>query len=193
VEEIWGEIKSWITKNAPHLLNFLAPGASIQDIEAAEAKLNLKFPQAFKEFYLIHNGQIDESECLVYQQAILSLKRIVSEWQTWMDLLKDGAFIFEGNFLTSASNPGIRNDWWNPKWIPITRDGCGDSFCIDMDPTDGGKSGQIISMWYDIDSRELMSDSFENWITQYASELSKGNYIYEERLGIWKKEDQQLN
>ena len=48
--------------------------------------------------------------------------------------------------------------------------------------------GQIISMSHGAGWRELKSDSFENWMLQYVSDLSKGRYIYEPRLGIWPKE-----
>ena len=156
MKQVWNDIKFWIEANAPHLLNYLAPGASIQDIQDVEIKLNIKFSEAFKEFYMIHNGQTDESECLIYEQKILSLKRIVDEWQVWTDLLDIGELDDDdGNLSTSEPDPGVKNDWWNPKWIPITSNGCGDNFCIDMDPDIDGHFGQIISMYHDIVWRKL--------------------------------------
>lgn len=103
-------------------------------------------------------------------------------------MLNDGVFVYDGEAITSDPDPGIKNDWWNPKWIPITADGCGDNFCIDMDPAEAGRAGQIISMWHDAGWREIKSNSFENWIIQYASDPKSGKYIYEEQLGVWEKE-----
>jgi cell wall assembly regulator SMI1 len=189
VEEIWIEIKLWIDRNAPHLLNYLGHPASIKDLQDVEDKLGIKFSDGFKEFYMVHNGQVDESECIIYEHAILPLERIVGEWEAWTDLLNKGAFMCNGVNATSDPDPGIKNDWWNTKWIPVTSDGCGDSFCVDMDPGNVGRAGQIISMRHDSGWRELKSNSFEDWIIQYANDLKQGLYIYEERLGIWKKNE----
>lgn len=79
MKQIWDDIKSWIEANAPHLLDYLAPGAAASDIEALETKLNIRFCQAFKDFYAIHNGQTNESESLIYGQSLLSLERIAGE------------------------------------------------------------------------------------------------------------------
>jgi len=67
---------------------------------------------------MLHDGQIDESESLLYSQTILSLTRIVTEWQTWTSLVNEGHFIFDGQSVKSDLDPGVKNDWWNPKWIP---------------------------------------------------------------------------
>jgi len=188
VKKVWIDIKVWIEGNAPHLLNYLGPPASIQDLQNFESKLGIRLSEGFKEFYMVHNGQINESECLIYEHTILPLKRILSEWKVKTDLLNEGEFIYDGVIATSDPDPGIKNDWWNAKWIPVTSDGCGDNFCIDMDPDDGGRVGQIISMWHDAGWRELKSNSFEDWLTQYANDLVQGQYTYEEGVGIWKTE-----
>lgn len=189
MKEVWNDIKLWIEANAPHLLTYLAPAATIQDIEDVESKLNIKFSEGFKEFYMIHNGQINESECIIYEQTILSLKRIVNEWQAWTGLLNRGEFIYDGDPLKSNPDDGVKNDWWNAKWIPVTSNGGGDNFCIDMDPDVSGRVGQIISMWHDAGWRELKGSSFENWISQYANDLKQGKYIYESQAGIWEKDE----
>ena len=41
-----------------------------------------------------------------------------------------------GEFEGCESDPdvGIRNNWWNDKWIPITYDGAGKHDCLDLAP-----------------------------------------------------------
>jgi cell wall assembly regulator SMI1 len=187
MKQAWVDIKLWIEENAPHLFAYLAPPATTKDIQEAEEKLSIKFTDGFKEFYMIHNGQINESESLIHEQAILSLERIMGEWQAWTDLLNGDEFIYDGDALKSDPDIGVKNDWWNTKWIPITSNGCGDNFCVDTDPDDGGKVGQVISMWHDAGWRELKADSFENWVIQYSNDLKEGKYYYKSQLGIWKK------
>ena len=52
MEQVWNEIKTWMEANAPDLLIYLAPPASIEDIQDAESKLNTMFPEAVKDFYI---------------------------------------------------------------------------------------------------------------------------------------------
>ncbi len=55
MKQVWNDIKLWIEANAPHLLTYLAPAVTIQDIEDAESKLNFKFSESFKEFYMFYH------------------------------------------------------------------------------------------------------------------------------------------
>ncbi|MHC8969851.1 SMI1/KNR4 family protein [Priestia aryabhattai] len=40
----------------------------------------------------------------------------------------------------------------------------GDDICIDLDPAEGGKNGQIITFWHDWAQREVIADSLEEWV-----------------------------
>lgn len=53
--------------------------------------------------------------------------------------------------------------WWQPTWISITYNGCGDHHCLDLAPTNEGKIGQIISMWHDSEERDIFANNFKQW------------------------------
>ena len=64
----------------------------------------------------------------------LSCEEIVSQGKTWKELLDGGDF--KDTFY--GSDDGIKNDWWNPKWIPFAHNGGGDHLCLDLDPASSG-------------------------------------------------------
>lgn len=170
----WKRFENWLDKNAPDVRKGLFPGASTAELDETEKKLGVKFPQAMRDFYAIHNGQDDESPSFMRGTTFLKLDQVYSEWTVWKDLLDKEMFVdFE-----SEPDPGIRADWWNPKWIPLTYDGSGNHSCLDCDPAPGGTYGQIISMWHDAAERNLLAKSFEEWIQEFADGLEKGEFVY---------------
>ena len=186
IPSIWNRFENWITKNASHLTSELNGSASEDDIAKLEKTIGGKLPKEYNDFLMIHNGQNRDSEGLIDTEELLSTERVLEEWSVWKELLD------KGDFKDSQSEPnkGIKSDWWNSKWIPITYDGSGNHYCIDLDPDTSGKSGQIIRMWHDSAERELIANSFGEWISQYVNDLEKGKYTYSEDWGgIINKDD----
>lgn len=179
----WLNIETWLDKNAPQIKASLNNGIEQKDIEHLENVIGIKLPLDFLEFYKIHNGQDSSSEGLINAEELLSFERIIDEWSIWKDLLDKKTFQENGSSFTSDPDKGIKNDWWNPLWIPITYDGSGNHFCLDLDPTDEGKYGQVIRMWHDDSIRSLEANSFTEWINAYAIKLQNGDYIYSEDWG----------
>ena len=177
MREIWARIEKWLAENTPEDLEILNSGASLAEIEEAEQFLGVKFPDDAKESYQIHNGQPLEAPGLIDGGwRFLSLARIKDEWNVWKELLDSGTF----DEYKSEPEDEIKNDWWNPKWIPLTSDDNGNHFCLDFDPSEKGKSGQIITMWHDGLERELMAESFRDWLTNFADKFEEGIYVYDE-------------
>jgi cell wall assembly regulator SMI1 len=186
IPSIWNRFENWLTKNAPHLPAELNASASEDAISKLEKKISGTLPKEYIEFLKIHNGQNRESEGLIDTEEILSTKRVIEEWSVWKELLDKGDF----KDSQSQADKGIKPDWWNSKWIPITYDGSGNHYCIDLDPDKGGTSGQIIRMWHDSAERELIANSFKEWISNYVNDLEKGKYVYSEDWGgIINKDD----
>jgi len=183
---IWTRFENWISKNASHLTSSLNDPATEDQISKLEKTIQEKLPKEYIEFLKLHNGQNRESEGLISTEELLSIERVIEEWVVWKALLEKGDF--DGS--QSSPDKGIKSDWWNPKWIPITYDGSGNHFCIDIDPDNGGKKGQIIRMWHDSAEREFIANSFNEWFNNYVTDLEKGKYVYSEDWGgIINKDD----
>jgi cell wall assembly regulator SMI1 len=186
MNQIWDRIDTWLDANAPDVKKSLNSGATDKDIADAEAVLGVSLPDDVKASYKIHNGQVEYDMGFINSREFLSLKRIVDEWSVWNDLLQGG------DFSGAKGNPdaGIKDDWWNARWIPLTYDGSGNHDCLDLDPAPGGNVGQIIEMWHDDADRALLAPSFTEWLTKFADDLEAGEYVFSEDYnGLVSKND----
>ncbi|BDI33991.1 glucan synthase [Capsulimonas corticalis] len=181
----WERIEAWLGQNAPDILAGLASGATDAEIDAAEKVLGVEFPDDIRESYKRHNGQIRDKNYIAIggplydYHDLLPLNGIAMDWRVWNNLLVAGTF----DDIDSDPSPGIKTDWWNAKWIPLTSNGSGDHYCMDLDPAPGGIVGQIITMWHDAPEREVVARSFGEWIAQLAQDLEDGRQVYSEEYG----------
>jgi len=186
MKEVWQRIEKWLAENTPEDLIVLNGGASDEEVKNLEEHLSVTFPDDVKTFYKIHNGQSDDGPYLLDGRELLSLERIKDEWDVWKELLDGGDF----EDVESEPEAGIRKDWWNEKWIPLTYDGSGNHDCLDLAPDNSGTSGQIISFWHDDPDRNIVANSFREWLENYADDLEAGLYVYSDEYGgVVRKED----
>ncbi|MGR6342607.1 SMI1/KNR4 family protein [Priestia megaterium] len=161
MRQVWNEFEQWLKINRPEVLGTLNEAATESQIAEVEQKMGLKFPQNLRELLMIHNGQQDEYVAAIDNYLLLPLDEIVYTWQTLKELLDGGEF--EDFEEVEPVGPVKKEFWWNPRWIPIATNGGGDDICIDLDPAEGGKIGQIITFWHDWEQREVISNSLEEW------------------------------
>lgn len=180
MKELWGRLENWLGNKFPELLDSLNEGASEEMISAAEEKMQITFPDDFRESLKIHNGQKGNFEYpgLIGGYQLLSLDNIIDEWQVWTQLLDEGAF---ADFDELDANEMVKTDqWWRSKWVPITANGGGDHHCLDLDPSTEGISGQVIEMWHDDEIRTVVGDSFKECLKFIVENLENDTYsVYE--------------
>ncbi len=183
MEELWKRMDSWLADNAPEVLAALNPGATDEEIRAAEEAMGVTLPEDFRASYRIHNGQRHDAggTGIFEAETFLSLERIVENWRGWKQVRDAGRF----DGIQSEPEAGIRADWWNPKWIPFTHDGCGNHDCLDLDPAPDGEIGQVISMWHDDVERSILASSFREYVEQFVDDLEAGEYVlFDEYEGL---------
>jgi cell wall assembly regulator SMI1 len=175
MKEIWQRIEKWAAENIPQGQTLLNAGAIAEEIAETEQIFGIRFPDEIKESYSLHNGQNPDAPFLIDGRELLSLQRMRDEWQIWKDLLDSGTF---GENKALPTSICIKNNWWNPKWIPLTYDGAGNHDCLDLTPNAAGNYGQIIGMWHDESERYLVSTSWRDWLEEIASDLEAGNLVF---------------
>ena len=173
MNEKFEKFKQWLTLNYSDGLLDLNPPATNEEIEELKNALGVDLPDDFISVLKIHNGQKGDSAWLFDSQEFLSTKRIIEEFNTWKNLLET-----ELQGKISTPDDGVKSDWWNTSWIPFTSDGCGDHYCIDLSPTANGTKGQIITLWYELAEREIVSKSFSSWFDEYIEQLYSGDLVY---------------
>jgi len=191
VSASWKRIERWLAASAPSIRKSLRPPATDAGVEKLKAKLGLKLPAHFIDSVLVHDGQKSDAEHGLFPGAeddlgttpscrLLTLTEIGREW-AMMKELHD-----MGEFADSPSEParGIRDDWWNPGWIPIADNGGGDYYCIDLAPAKTGAVGQVILFFHEEGERPLVAKSYAAWLDQLAKGFESGKYTLDPDEGI---------
>lgn len=119
-------------------------GATDDDFARLEQVLGFALPDGFYAVYRLHNGSDNAGNFI--DENWLTIDDIIIEYNIWEKLYEDGCFDEDGLDIGCCPNsPAIKLAFWfNPKWIPLTANGCGDGKMIDLDPTPDGTVGQII-------------------------------------------------
>ena len=178
MEELWKRIEIWLRLQAPPLHAALAPGASPEALQRAEARLQVEFPEDVRASYAIHDGTGFGG---LFPFPLLSLQRVVQESNNWREWLHRGTF---GDAESTPQGP-IKTDWWNVRWIPFTHDGGGNYQCLDLDPAPGGNVGQIINFDHEVGATEVLAPSFRAFLAAFADDLEAGRFApWEDRQGL---------
>lgn len=193
VKESWETIVGWIQNNAPEATSNLRPPASEEQIAACESALGVEFPQAFREFYLLHDGEEeDEETCVLHNKhRILPLQDIVEQAQTrssfaeacevktfadWRADIEDGLLAISGSVKALQHSPGWIQFTETPFSFSLSASDNDFCRCIDLDPAPGGVVGQVIEIDETDEVFTVIANSFEEYLARYAEELLDGRY-----------------
>jgi cell wall assembly regulator SMI1 len=184
VEEIWKQIEIWLNTNAPQVMNDLYPGASVFEIKNLEKFVEFQLSESLKESLRIHNGQ-DGRFRLVYPWEIFPTDGILLEIQRmnsdFLEELRSNNVELEDGLETRGS---VKSTIWNDKWIPFSS---GNLLCIDNDPAEGGRIGQVILWAADPPYVEVIAPSYRTWLGQFANDLEGGKYKWDAEDESWSR------
>lgn len=169
VETSWAKLDARLAGLATDASPGLNGPASAERIAALQAALGLALPADLLVSLRIHDGQSAAGLPLVGEDRLLGNADILAQWSLWRGLVTAGDF--EG--VESEPDRGIKTDWYNLRWIPFTHDGSGNHLCVDLDPAEHGRPGQVIRVWHDDARRELIADSYARWLADVAG-MSRG-------------------
>ena len=181
MEAILKRIEAWFSEHLPEVLADLNPGARIGEIGSLETKIGVELPNSLRKFYQWRDGQQSELEAgFFYGLEWLSLEGIYLEWKTWSELFDEGFAEMEGEW-ESFHRGKIKEVYINKQWIPFASDGGGNHLAIDLDPGPQGTVGQIINFGSDEDTKYVLAEDFESFLSWFITQLESGNYtVYED-------------
>ncbi|GEM_PF-3855700 len=128
----------------PHVIK----PATRKQINDFEKLFGEPLPNDYKTFLL--NNHICHN--FRYNYDCLDIKSVISEWRGMNKLLDKGIFDdgrvehHKKEHFGNWTGKKIKEVWWSKKWLPISKDSCGNMKCIDFDPAKNGKKYQIMSM-----------------------------------------------
>ena len=173
--KVWERFEVWLKENYKAAFLDLKDPASSEEIGILEATISMDLPQEFRNFLCIHNGQTGQEGGIIDGSKLLSTEGIANEWEILKYNLENSDI---EEYLVERNN-GVKSDCFlNTKWIPFTSDGCGNFYCLDLDPAAKGSFGQVITLWHDDPEREVLAVSFKEWFAKYVTDLEDGKYVY---------------
>lgn len=173
--EAWSRIADWHRTNVPSKETRLPDGVSAQELSIAETSLGVVLPSDVREIYLRHDGSGDGG-LFPRGYDLMPIKRVVSDWV----MLSSVDQAQQPDSSPPQVEPGIKSQWWNKSWVPLTGNGGGDHHCIDFDPGDGGVSGQLIRYSHEVGPLRVVALTFTEWLVQLANDLANGKYRFDE-------------
>ncbi|EFH88345.1 SMI1/KNR4 family protein [Ktedonobacter racemifer] len=169
MQGIWKRIEAWLKDNAPEILDTLIEGATDDDLQEIEAEMGMRLPEGVKASWQTYNGTFD---AFIDGWRLHNLDEVVQQRQFMIDLFRDN------------------EEWWNPKWLPLASDGCGDMICIDLapvafydTPSPQEQVGQIFVFWHD-DVDHWLAPSFQALFAAFTEHLEAGKYKIDEFGGL---------
>jgi cell wall assembly regulator SMI1 len=172
-------ILAWSDAHLPQLRTLLLPGATEQDIAAAEATIGHRLPDDVRMLYLAHDGQDAQVGMpgLFYGCEFLPLSGMVQEWQNWADILRESPDInVEIDGQTSWPRGAVAEVYINTGWIPFSKDWGGNNLGVDLDPGAVGEKGQIIVFGRDESEKLVVAKSMASFLHWLADQFEAGNH-----------------
>lgn len=183
MERNFATVAGWLDQYDPEKKRQFNPPAQDGEISGAELRLGLTLPPSTRTLFRLANGQPSDAVSLEGSFLLMSLDAVVGAFA----FLNDE---FPNSINTHASDddapvdadPGIRAQWWSRRWVPIMQNGAGDHLCVDLDPAEGGTTGQIISYYHDEMFRSLVSRGVDGFFRDLAQRMTAGQCRIEEGM-----------
>ncbi|MFE3177157.1 SMI1/KNR4 family protein [Amycolatopsis sp. NPDC059090] len=158
------------------------PGRSEEEIAAAEARIQARLPEDLRALYRLIGRDSGETGLLGYF-AHDSLDTVVEDYHySWPGAYRGAACDepqYRAGVVFEAVPPGrikrvSRNDWWvsfggnhSDQWI-----------AVDLDPAEGGRSGQVIEHGEEV--AQLIASSVTEMLTDVVTALRAGRFTRHE-------------
>ncbi len=182
--EVLSSLKDYVSQHFPDIADSFNPGASDEALDAFEQHLSVTLPSEFRELYRFADGQNPQATPLFDEgYQFLSLAESRQVWDMMKELDAGGEF----DWCDDVDWGPIRGLWWHPKWIFFAQNIAGDDYCVDLNPSDSGRVGQVISFIHDDETRDHLGYSLKDFIGEYERGLRSGKYVLHKEYGVFVK------
>lgn len=193
-QDIWQRIEAQLRIEArfeqmpaSEVMKDFQPGATEEEIQAAEAALGIVFPNDVKASYRIHNGRMELGDPEQNIARLCSLREIVDTWER-MKKYADGAKEqVPDDWLDGTGQPIlVRAETWNVKWVPLLNSETGILTCVDLAPSPLGQKGQIIDSNPENGTyHRWLAPNWQAFLSTFADDLEAGEYCYKAGVLTW--------
>jgi cell wall assembly regulator SMI1 len=171
--EIAIEFIELIRSVIPDYQNQLNRGCTIDEIADLENKLQKTLPESYKELLKFCNGEKETTLLLGY--FMLPIDRVFGEFS----FIKSGEDFHTDTQVTQANM--VQPSLYSKDRVPFADDASGNFLCIDYDPAEGGKVGQIIYLPFgEPDPITAVANNFDEFLKLLINGIKNGTVTIEE-------------
>ena len=178
VTESFTTLQAWMREHAPGVS--FRPPADSAAIDHFADKSGLALPDELVQILLVPDGETRKSAGAIGNWRIMPIGEIQAAWGLLRQIADKGAF----SELEPQDSPYLKHTWWHPAWVPVVSSDAGDYFCIDSDPPEPGRYGQMLLFLQDQPERPLIAGSLGAWLDRINRDLAAGVYTYDEVKGF---------
>jgi ankyrin repeat protein/cell wall assembly regulator SMI1 len=177
VGEAWERVVHALTESRRLGSTLLRRGVPDEAIDELGFRLGVELPDELRELFRLCDGQEREGDALVPDPegdedvgyALLSVENVYHDWKVLTDLLeREGA---DDETSRLRAEEGLRNIWWSPRWVPLASNGGGDFLFVDLDPDEGGQTGQVALRSHEEGPLRVLSPSITEWLGDLAESI----------------------
>ncbi len=171
-------LRTWMAEHASGVS--FRPPANPAALDNFADKSGLTLPDDLRELLLIADGEGRASAGAVGNWRIMPIAEIQAAWGWLNSLAAKGAFSENSPLLS----PYLKAAWWHPGWIPVVSSDRGDYYCLDTDPPEPERFGQVLLFLHGRPERPLVAASLAAWLARITGDLAAGVYTFDEVAGF---------
>lgn len=172
------KLKTWAEENACDVT--FRPPASPAAVDNFAEKSALNLPDELRQTLLVMDGETSKSAGMIGNWRMMPLNEIQAIWGLLTQLTVKGAF----SERKPETSPYIRDTWWHRSWIPFVSSDTGNYFCVDTDPVEPERFGQVILFRQAQPQRVLVAANLRKWFDRIVRDLHAGLYTYDPETGF---------
>lgn len=173
VNDALTRIAHWLAAHAPRILHeSLNPGAAEAPLAALEAALGQPLPPDYQALYHRHDGLNEDADnfgSFFYGLSFLPLAEVAALHQRRAAAPAPGPL--------RHAHPALKADnGQRPQWLGLGFDGSHVWLCVDLDPVDEHRYGQVILVDEELETAFPVAESVGALLTDFAHDLEQGRY-----------------
>ncbi len=178
----WNEIITYLKQARLFDACGLNEGATSQELAQLEQHIGQSLPQELHAFLSEHNGQKSSRLGIYVGCELLSTESICQQWNTWRSIDEPAMNEDCAEFMSSNPSGAIKPMYTNRCWVPLTHDHGGNHIGLDFDPGPNGVRGQVIAYGRDEDEKQLLANSFKEFLPVLVANVRDGDWSFADEL-----------
>jgi cell wall assembly regulator SMI1 len=182
VDDAVGKLELALKRLGKTMSSVFGPPETAEAVSAVESLLGTSLPEDYRYFLNSIGAQrlVPLNDTTATHSALIRHFDIISP-ATATSLYQDMVEIWDPDLSVDTVGP-VKPLFKNELWWPCVDMGHR-GLCLDMDPADGGRFGQIIFVADNEFDRKVVADSFAGLLCNMAAALERGNDLLEQHQG----------